>query len=167
MRSGNLKKIYWYTESSKFLSQDQLRNHSNNSCAEIAPDGENTTVVQPAFHGLVLDQKNIDPKESFIGAQKNLHDILTGTSDGNFLRRTKNRSTNHSTRTSQQQPDIENRDLTTGTNGSATGASTGRQLLSHNQNSRMINIQITDFRWKDRQVRRTVQQKPQDVPTPH
>ena len=67
--------------------------------------------MQPAFHGLELDQKNIDLNESFIGAQKNLHDILTGTSDGNFLRRKKTRSTNHSTRTSQQQPDIENRDL--------------------------------------------------------
>ena len=124
-------------------------------------------MVQPAFHRLQLDQKNIDPNESFIGAQKNLHDILTGTSNGNFLRRKKTRSTNHSTRTSQQQPDIENRDLTTGTNGSATGASTGRQLLSHTQNARITNMQITDIRWKDRQVRRTVQQKPQDVPTPH
>ena len=56
------------------LSEDPLSNHSNDTSTEIRPDVENTISVQLASQGLDLDQENINPNESFFGAQPNLHD---------------------------------------------------------------------------------------------
>ena len=58
------------------LSENPLRNDPNRPSAEITSDGKNTNSVQSASHGLDLDQENIDPNESFIGAEPNLHDTL-------------------------------------------------------------------------------------------
>ena len=56
------------------LSMNPLRDDRNSPSADITSDGENTIPVQRASHGVDLDQENIDPHESFIGAQPNLHD---------------------------------------------------------------------------------------------
>ena len=40
--------------------------------AETTLNCKNTSLVQPASHGLNSDQKNIDLEETFVGAQINL-----------------------------------------------------------------------------------------------
>ena len=58
----------------KSLSENSLRNDHNLSVAMLTSDGVKTISVQPAPHELDSDQKNVDPNESFIGAQPNLYD---------------------------------------------------------------------------------------------
>ena len=58
----------------KSLLEDPLRNHSNDLSAEKTPAGENTISVQPASIGLDLDEENINPNESLIGAQPSFRD---------------------------------------------------------------------------------------------
>ena len=89
------------------LSQDPLSNHRNYPSAEITIDGANTISVQSESHGLNLDQENINPSKPFIDAQSNIHDMVTGVPEGNFLGKKKKRSTSYSIRTGKQQSDIE------------------------------------------------------------
>ena len=56
------------------LSENSLRKDHNGSSAQITSDGAKVILVQPASHELDSDRENIDPNESFIGAQSNLHD---------------------------------------------------------------------------------------------
>ena len=56
------------------LSVNSLRDDHNGPSAEITSDGENRISVQPASHGQDSEQDNIDPNESFIGAQPSVHD---------------------------------------------------------------------------------------------
>ena len=54
------------------LSENSLRDDHNSPSTETTSDVENTISVEPASHGLNSD---IDPNESFIGAQPNIHDL--------------------------------------------------------------------------------------------
>ena len=91
----------------KSLSGNQVPDDRNGGRAEITSDGENTIFVQFASHGLDLDQEDIDPREFFVGAHPNLHDLVKRVSEGNFLRERKTRLTSQPTRTNQRQLDIE------------------------------------------------------------
>ena len=55
-------------------SKNSLRIDHNGPVAEITSDGAKTILVEHASQGLHSDRENIDPNESFIGAQPNLHD---------------------------------------------------------------------------------------------
>ena len=45
------------------LSENSLRDNHNGPSTEMLSDGENTTLVQPASHGLDSEQQIIGPKE--------------------------------------------------------------------------------------------------------
>ena len=90
-----------------YLSVNPLPDDRSDLSAEVTSDGENTISIQLASQELDLDEKNIVPNESFIGAQPNLHDMVTGVSDGNFLGEKKTRLTTQPARTSQEPPDTE------------------------------------------------------------
>ena len=69
-----------------YLSENSLRNDHNSPSAGMMSDGENTILVELASHGLVSDQENIDPNESFVGAQKPIwHSMSVNASLGSIF----------------------------------------------------------------------------------
>ena len=89
MRSRNQKKNI--LEAFNSLSESSLRVDQNGPSAEVTSDGENTILVQPASQGLDSDQENTDLKESFIGAQPNLHDKDALTYKQSFVKKYPNK----------------------------------------------------------------------------